>query len=1182
MEFRDAAIQVAKMAGLGMTAASLAAGAVRYRRVRAELAAERRSTSQLKAEQAKDLSRAKAELEVAARKDSLTGVGNRRLLDHVIERMWRQQAAIGGSMAVLLVDIDHFRALNELAGHMRGDDYLRVVAKVLQSAISGERDLLVRYGGDAFLVVLPGAHEPSALRCAGRIHSLLRAEALPHPTSEVSERVTVSIGVAQTRATETALVEPLIEAAEEALAAAKRAGRNRTELATSVRPHVRDPAEPWRIGLLAPFSGVVSMYGEEIHRAAQMAVQAVNEAGGINGRPLELEVADDGSQPASAVAAAAKLVDEAGCVALIGTLLSNSRIAVAEQVAAPRGVPLLSFSFYEGGITDPWFFNFAAVPNQQIEALVPYLMSRFGKRFYFAGNNYEWPRGSIDAAKRILAARGGEVVGEEYLPFAPGEARVTELMGNVASSHAQVFVPYFAGLDQVGVLRAAYTAGLTRSIGIGMGHFDPVLASMLTPEERAGLIVANTYFMGVDTPVNRAVLHRLAEWPGVTGLWPEGNGILTNFGEGAWVCVQAFAEAARVTRDDSPASLVAALEQVVVAAPQGTVTMEPATHHAAVGCFIAESSADGSFAVVARAGSAPARTPERFLVRYRFDDDDSGEDVEVGSSQRDGAVLIVDPAGMVKGANRAAATMFGYESEEMADLDVRALVPPHLRRDFFRYFEAFVASQQNERALAGRPGLAGYRKDGTFFNLAATVAKHSIDGRELIVASLADVQDLVQARQRRHRLITHDPLTGLVNRRLFLQRLASAIGRAPDDGHHLVVVSIDIDGLALVNERFGTGAGDAVLVDVAHRLSERPAGAVVARISDDRFALFAEIPTSAEARAAVVADAAAAANAIVEFAGSTITTTATLGVAGDSDSDSAEDLLAHAEAAMYDAKTTARGGWRFYQPNQQRLAERRHRIDEMLRDPELESQLALHYQPIVSLGLNEVIGAEALLRWQSPTGPVGPAEFIPIAESNGTIMRIGRWVIEQGLQALAGFHDDFGSHTPLLSINISPLQLPQAAKMFGDLLDDLGLDASEVLVEVTETGLDSLDEGANADLAAIKAVGLGVAIDDFGTGTSGLSVVSRMNIDTLKIDRSFVDGAFNLPRRRKLLGAIVSMAHALGLSVIAEGVEDPRDLEFLKTVGCDAAQGYLLAKPMPLADLQQLWRESTSGVHQQA
>jgi diguanylate cyclase (GGDEF)-like protein/PAS domain S-box-containing protein len=1123
------------------------------------------------------LVRAQAALQAASRTDALTGVGNRRMLESLSQTLSLRTRSGGTDLAVLLVDVDLFKAFNEAVGHLRGDDCLRSVARVLQSAISPNRDVLLRSGGEEFLVVLPDSDPDAARRCASRIHSLLRAEALSHPASEVSERVTVSIGVAVATVAHRLDIDLLISTASEALGEAKGTGRNRTVFRLlDQRAAMSHGVGPLRIGLLAPFSGVVSMYGEEIQRAAQLAVQLVNEDGGVKGRPLELVVLDDGSQPEPAVRAAREMVESHGCVALIGTLLSNSRIAVVDRIAGPNRVPLLNYSFNEGGIDNPWFFNFAAVPNQQIESLVPYLMSRFGARFYFAGNNYEWPRGSIDAAKRTLTARGGEVVGEEYLQFAPTEAQIDDLISDVATSGAQVFVPYFAGLDQVSVLRAAHAAGLRESMGIGMGHFDPVLAGLMTPAERAGLIVANTYFMSVDTPENGELLRRLEDSPGVTGLWPEGNGLVTNFGEGAWVCVLAFAEAARTSADFSAAAMAEALSQVSVQVPQGVVTMDPGTHHAAVSCYIAEAQASGDFAVVARSGAAPARVPERFLVGSSTwsSPEYVGDDPRNESRNTAGAVIIADCRAVIRTANRAAGVLFGYPHEELPGMNLSALIPPHLRQTYTGEYADFLASADSERVITEDSSLCGYRRDGTFFNLGGVANKQVINDQLLVVVALADLEDLVSAHRVRRRLITHDPLTGLINREVFLQRLDGALQRAARDGQRVLVASIDIDGLGAVNRRFGTAVGDELLATLGQRLSRSVAGAVVSRVSDDRFAIFTEAPASPEALATVVAEIAEAVNTHVEAGEASLVASSTLGVAEGTPEVTAELLLTHAEAAMYDAKTTNRGGWRFYHPNQQHLAERTLAIDSLLRDPLLESQFELFFQPIFSLSIDGMIGAEALLRWNSPIGPIGPAEFIPIAEGNGAILRIGRWVVEQGLQTLVEFHRLYGRQSPMLSINISPQHLTATVRQFDQLLRELDINPSEVLLEITETGLDTADASANADLAALKALGLGVAIDDFGTGTSGLAMVGQLNVDTLKIDRGFVDGAFALPRRRKLLGAIVSMAHALGLSVIAEGVEDPRDLEFLKSVGCDAVQGYLLARPMQAQQFFAAWAES--------
>jgi ABC-type branched-subunit amino acid transport system substrate-binding protein len=283
---------------------------------------------------------------------------------------------------------------------------------------------------------------------------------------------------------------------------------------------------------MPPLTGLVEIYGREISLAAQIACQEVNESGGVLGKPLELIFEDDGSLPESAVSAAKKLVDQHRCVAIIGNLLSNSRISVAYRVAEPCKIPYLNFSFYEGSIYNRYFFHFAALPNQQIDKMIPCMQKMFGPNMFFAGNNYEWPRGSIDAAKRVLELSKGKVVGEEYYPIGVGLDDIDRLMDNLSKSGADVFVPYFAGIDQIHLLTAFTARGLKKRMAVVMGHYDEVMACHLPSVVREGFYSSNTYFMTVDTPENRRYLERLKAMPGITGIWPQGNGILTNFGGG--------------------------------------------------------------------------------------------------------------------------------------------------------------------------------------------------------------------------------------------------------------------------------------------------------------------------------------------------------------------------------------------------------------------------------------------------------------------------------------------------------------------------------------------------------------------------------------------------------------------------------------------------------------------------
>ncbi|MBF0148169.1 MAG: ABC transporter substrate-binding protein [Magnetococcales bacterium] len=426
---------------------------------------------------------------------------------------------------------------------------------------------------------------------------------------------------------------------------------------------------PVLLGLMPPMTGMAHIYGAEIIRAGQLAAMEVNERGGVLGRPLRLVVEDDGSLPASAVVAAQKLVDHHGCLAIIGNLLSSARIAVTHRVAESKKIPMLNFSFYEGSIRSRYFFHFAALPNQQIAKMIPYMRERFGPRMFFAGNNYEWPRGSIDAAKETLHHAGGEVVGEDYYPLGVTDAEIHRLLDQLVCARADVFVPYFAGTDQVTLLTHFARKGLKDRMAVVMGHFDEVMAGHLPPEVRAGYYSSNTYFMTVDTDDNRRVLDRLRTMPGVTGLWPQGNGVLTNFGEGAYVCVKAFAQAVNGAGTLDREAVIDALEAVEVTGPQGLVTMDPATHHARVNTFLTRCDAAGQFAIVARFGAIDPVIPERYDF-LRIDDrstheDDIGLKAGILEHMAEGICLVRAADGNIVYVNRGFEAMYAYDHGEI-------------------------------------------------------------------------------------------------------------------------------------------------------------------------------------------------------------------------------------------------------------------------------------------------------------------------------------------------------------------------------------------------------------------------------------------------------------------------------------------------------------------------------------
>lgn len=617
-----------------------------------------------------------------------------------------------------------------------------------------------------------------------------------------------------------------------------------------------------RLGLMPPLTGLVQLYGPEIVWAARIACEEVNERGGVLGRRLELIVEDDGSLPGTAVPAALRLVDDHRCDAIIGNLLSNSRIAVAAQVAEPRRVPYLNFSFYEGSISNRYFFHFAALPNQQIELMIPSMARRYGLKMFFAGNNYEWPRGSIDAAKRSLVALDGDIVGEEYLPIGASRSDIDDLLGRVARSGADVFVPYFAGSDQVALLTRFTELGLKDRMAVVMGHYDEAMVGHLSPEVREGLYSSNSYFMSVDTPGNRRYLDRLARHPGIDGIWPRGNGVLTNFGEGTYLCVHAYARAVAIAGTTESEAVVDALEKIDVEGPQGRVIMDPDTHHASVNTYLARCRRDGSFEIVESFGCLPPVIPERYRKQAghtrlpelptspqsvaRVAAEVAAAMDKLGAARQilsiaDMAVVATNEQGTISEANRTASDLFGYEPDELVGLSIHLLVPPHFRPRHVELVERFVAGDESERRMSRRREISGYRKDGTFFPMEASIAKVRTGQSWLLVVTMQDVSARKAIEEELTRRATHDPLTALPNRALIRERLANALQRSKRQSQSIAVLMIDLDGFKLVNDTHGHAMGDALLKAIGSRLIGlvRP-GDTVARLGGDEFVVLCE------------------------------------------------------------------------------------------------------------------------------------------------------------------------------------------------------------------------------------------------------------------------------------------------------------------------------------------------------
>jgi diguanylate cyclase (GGDEF)-like protein len=425
----------------------------------------------------------------------------------------------------------------------------------------------------------------------------------------------------------------------------------------------------------------------------------------------------------------------------------------------------------------------------------------------------------------------------------------------------------------------------------------------------------------------------------------------------------------------------------------------------------------------------------------------------------------------------------------------------------------------------------------------------------------------------------HDPLTALPNRALLADRIANAFSRLPRSGRKLAVLCLALDGFKLVNDSLGHAAGDALLVQVAERLRGvmRPSD-TVARLGGDAFAVLCdEMDPAADAEPIARRVLAALAEPFRLLDGEHHVA-ASVGIAEAGVGGDAARVLREADAAMTAAKRRD-GGCARYEEAMGDRALRRLTLHNELHGAIERSELVLHYQPQVLLSGGAPTGVEALVRWEHPErGLVSPADFIPVAEASGLIVPIGRWVLREACAQLARWTEAGGPMGELtMGVNLSARQLadPALVEDVAAILAETGVDPERLCLEITETAV--LDDVALADerLSALKALGVRLAIDDFGTGYSSLSQLGRFPVDVLKIDRSFVqamgDGAAH-PRGRGVVAAVITLAGAMGLEPIAEGVESEGQAEVLRALGCPSAQGFLFSAARPADDVEALIR----------
>ncbi|GIU86305.1 MAG: hypothetical protein KatS3mg009_0820 [Acidimicrobiia bacterium] len=436
----------------------------------------------------------------------------------------------------------------------------------------------------------------------------------------------------------------------------------------------------------------------------------------------------------------------------------------------------------------------------------------------------------------------------------------------------------------------------------------------------------------------------------------------------------------------------------------------------------------------------------------------------------------------------------------------------------------------------------------------------------------------------------HDPLTGLPNRLLFLDRLGLSVARCRRTRSEVAVLFLDLDRFKNVNDSVGHDAGDELLVAVARRLEAilRP-GDTVARFGGDEFTILCEDLPQGHAREQALDIAHRLLGAVVQpfvVRGSETFVSASVGIALGVGDERPEDLLRDADAAMYHAKEAGRGRAEVFDDTMRARALARHATENALHRALERGELLLFFQPVVSLHDRSCVGAEALVRWQHPDrGLVAPAEFVPLAEETGLVVRLGRWVLEEAAAQAARWQAERGRPFAV-SVNLSARQLtqPDLAATVAEVIGRTGVDPANLCLEITESVLMDDAQAVLHAIEEVRALGVRFAIDDFGTGYSSLGYLKRFPVDRVKIDRSFVAGLGTDPGDAAIVSAVVGLAHALDLQVVAEGVETEEQLAELVSLGCDEAQGFYFAPPQPIDDLRTLlgrssrWRPPGSRV----
>ncbi|MBV9311171.1 MAG: EAL domain-containing protein [Solirubrobacterales bacterium] len=543
------------------------------------------------------------------------------------------------------------------------------------------------------------------------------------------------------------------------------------------------------------------------------------------------------------------------------------------------------------------------------------------------------------------------------------------------------------------------------------------------------------------------------------------------------------------------------------------------------------------------------------------------------------AIFVLAPDTTVQYVSPSVKQILGYETSALAS----------------QRLADYVA--EDDRALL-QQALAGLLSRSSDVAESLEFRVHHLDGRWLyteclltnlledatvggIVVNLRDITERKEFEEQLTYQAFHDPVTNLANRALFRDRVEHALTRRSHRGSPLAVLFLDLDDFKTINDTLGHATGDRLLQQVSERLAGTLRGSdTVARLGGDEFAILLEDFESEAGVSDIVERLMDVVRAPVSIDDREVLVQCSVGIvlasAGDHDQHTVDDLLRNADVAMYQAKGAGGNTYRHFQPEMHASVLEQLELRAELKAAIEDDQLTLAYQPIFHLSTGEISGYEALLRWNHETrGAISPATFIPVAETSGLIVPLGRWVLEHACREAVALQRARPSAQPrTISVNLSARQLqrPEVVDEVRDALWSSGLEPRCLVLEVTESlMIDDVDLAVER-LAALRELGVLVAVDDFGTGYSSLNYIRRLPLNILKIDKRFIDSVAGADKESKLTAAIVDLARVLDLRCVAEGVETEEQRDRLKELSCDYAQGFLLARPMSADALQELLR----------